>query len=265
MPSPPSQGGQGATVDVDFHSVVRSLCRCKSLQGVDPLEIERIFGEFVAECRRPLVGQRLQAGAIVTNSGDHIESLLFIQHGVVVAWQIPVSTLETPYLLGEHELLTGMGYWMATYSAYTDAQLVHLPIALMRRVLQRTPEVPRNIQQALYARISRYYWTSLATSGTNKSKVAAALVSRLALDDRDVAGERDVIVHMSQKELCRLTNTSRPGVSKGLKELVDDGVVSLKRPSYMTGEMIIRSVDALKDEAYRSFREDVLERLPHLL
>jgi len=70
---------------------------------------------------------------------------------------------------------------------------------------------------------------------------------------------------MSQKELCRLTNTSRPGVSRGLKELVDDGLVGLKSAAYMTGAMVIRDVDRLKDEAYSSFREDVLARLPSLL
>ena len=262
VPRPGSAAGP--VVEVEPHAAVRALCRCKTFLGVDARKMEKLFVEHVAH-HRPLASERLVAGSIFTHSGERLDDLFFIQGGVVVAWQIPVSTLETPYLLGEYELLTAMPQWMATYSAYTDAQLLRLPADLMRRVLQSNPEVRRNIRRALYTRIGRYYWTSLATSGTNKSKVAAALVSRLALEDRDVAGDHDVTINISQKELCRLTNTSRPGVSKGLKELVDDGLVALQRPSYMTGDMIIRSVDALKEEAYRSFRDDVLERLPTLL
>ncbi|MBM3466178.1 MAG: winged helix-turn-helix domain-containing protein, partial [Armatimonadetes bacterium] len=72
-------------------------------------------------------------------------------------------------------------------------------------------------------------------------------------------------LNMSQKDLCRLTNTSRPGVSKGLKELITDGVLEMKSELYMTGRITVRDVDRLKDAAYSAFREDVLGRLPSLL
>jgi CRP-like cAMP-binding protein len=250
---------------VDTYGAVRALCRCNTFRGADPVQVEALFHEYLKEHGGTLSAEALAAGDVVATSGERLDDLLFIQHGTVVAWQVPVSTLETPYLLGEQELLTGMSHWMATYSAYTETRLVRLPLALLRRVLQASPEVPRNIQRALFTRISRYYWTSLATSGTNRSKVAAALVSRLALDDLDAAGGRDLVLNIMQKDLCRLTNTSRPGVSKGLKELIEMKVVSMKSASYMTGRIVIHDVDRLKDEAYSSFREDVLTRLPDLL
>jgi len=253
----------GFTVDVPL--TVRSLCRCSAFQGVDPQDVLRLVMRYYGEGRGPMEAESLAEGDLVVSSGERVASLVFIQQGTIVAWQVPVSTLETPYLLGEHELLAGMTHWMATYSAYTRAQVVRLPLDLMQGLVEQHPEVRRNLQRGLFTRISRYYWTSLAVSGTNRSKVAAALVSRLALQEQDAAGGRDLMLNMSQKDLCRLTNTSRPGVSKGLKELITDGVLEMKSELYMTGRITVRDVDRLKDAAYSAFREDVLGRLPSLL
>ena len=72
-------------------------------------------------------------------------------------------------------------------------------------------------------RMARFYWTSLATSGSTASRVAAALVSRLALEDEDHGENRSILIR--QKDLVRLTTLSRSAVADGLSDLVRSGAI----------------------------------------
>ena len=83
----------------------------------------------------------------------------------------------------------------------------------MRLVLDRIPRVRDRMHQLVMRRLARFYWTSLATSGTPSSRVAAALVSRLALMGNDYGEDRTIEV--KQKDLARLTTMSRSAVADG--------------------------------------------------
>ena len=84
------------------------------------------------------------------------------------------------------------------------------------------------MHQLVTRRLARFYWTSLATSSTPSSRVAAALVSRLALEGDDHGEDRTIEV--KQRDPARLTAMSRSAVADGLAALTCDArksVVSL--------------------------------------
>ena len=96
--------------------------------------------------------------------------------------------------------------------------MVRIPKSVMTRVADELPSVRERMHELVMRRLARYYWVSLATSGAPGSRVAAALVSRLALEDRDFGVDRRIAVR--QTDIARLTTMSRSGVSVGLAELV---------------------------------------------
>ncbi len=88
------------------------------------------------------------------------------------------------------------------------------------------------------------------------SRVAAALVSRLALEDLDFGADRRVVVR--QKDIARLTTMSRSAVAAGLAELAEANVIRwAARPgARFAGEVLAPDVDLLNEHAF----QDVWER-----
>lgn len=233
------------------------LCRCRAFEGVKPDLVERVL----AQSRAALVMRHLSASAEpIVRSGDPLEYLLFIQHGTIVPWQYPYSELSEPFLLGEHEVLLSEDQptWVGNYSAVVDSVVVEIPVAAVRQMLKEIDGVRVNMNRLVLRRLARFYWTSLSTTGTNESKVAAALVSRLALRGEDAGTDRELDI--TQKELVRLTAMSRTGVSEGLARLSDDGLIRVEQlrgeKRYITGRLGIPDVTQLKQRAF----SDVLDR-----
>ena len=104
-------------------------------------------------------------------------------------------------------------------------------------------------------RLARFYWTSLATSGSPCPRVAAALVSRLVLSGDDHGGDRRIVV--KQKDLARLTTLSRSAVADGLGELLRMQAIRLggDRSPRFTGVVLVPDVNRLKDHAFADVRE----------
>ena len=100
---------------------------------------------------------------------------------------------------------------MANYSAVTESIIVGIPVDVMQLVLDRLPSVQDRMHQLVMRRLARFYWTSLATSGTPSARVAAALVSRLVLEGDDYGEDRTIVI--KQKDLARLTTMSRSAVA----------------------------------------------------
>ncbi len=247
---PLSCGVSGALMPVDIHEFVRALTSYPAFHGVSADQLAQALQkpeielsvDFVEASVKPLV-----------RSGDPVEDLIFIRHGTVVPWQYPYSELEFPFLLGEHEVLLepDQPQWVANYSAVTESLIVRIPVPVMRHVLDTLPEVGRNMELLVLRRLSRFYWTSLSTTGTPESKVAAALISRLASEGEDAGTGKNVTIQ--QKDLIRLTAASRAVVSQGVQTLFDRGVIDvegLDRPRpYYSGEVRVAHVDRLKEEA----------------
>ncbi len=242
---------------VEVAGFAQLLCRCRAFDGIDPDEVERLL----AESRAALRMRHLPASPEpIVRSGDQLDHLLFIQHGTIVPWQYPYSELSEPFLLGEHEVLLAEDAptWVANYSAVVDSVVVEIPVRAVQRILSEVEGVRANMNRLVLRRLARFYWTSLSTTGTSDSKIAAALVSRLALRGEDAGTDHEIDI--TQKELVRLTAMSRTGVSEGLARLSDAGLIVSERlrgeKRYITGRLEIPNVSLLKDHAF----SDVLNR-----
>ena len=244
---------------VEIAGFAQALARCLDFETVDPPELE----DVLADATEPLEMQYAEASADspLIRSGSLFTHLLFVQHGTVVPWQYPYSELEAPFLIGEHELLMDAERWVASYSAVTEAIVVWIPVGLMKLVVDRIPRVRDRMHQLVMRRLARFYWTSLATSGTPSSRVAAALISRLALEGND-HGE-DQAIPIRQKDLTRLTTMSRSAVADGLSILVKAHVIRLgdDRSSRFSGVVLVPDVDPLKDHAFAEIRDREIRSL----
>ena len=233
---------------VEIAGFAQSLARCLDFESVEPQELE----DALEEATEPLEMWYAEpsADSPLIRSGRQFTHLFFVQHGIVVPWQVPHSELAAPFLIGEHELLMDAERWVGSYSAVTEAIVVGIPVRVMRLVLDRIPRVRDRMHQLVMRRLARFYWTSLATSGTPSSRVAAALVSRLALMGSDY-GERRTI-EVRQKDLARLTTMSRSAVAIGLAALARATAIRLggDRPSRFAGVVVVPDVDLLKDHAF---------------
>lgn len=235
---------------IELAGFAQALSRCADFDGIaaDQLELalEEAGGQlqlqFVEASDEPLI-----------SSGERFDRVMFIQSGTVAPWQYPRAELKNPFLIGEHELLMGATRWVATYSAVESSVIVEIPVATMEVVLSRIPAVRDNMHRLVLRRLSRFYWTSLAITGSAASRVAAALVSRLALNDLDFGSDRRW--EISQGELARLTTMSRSAVADGLSEIARQGVISIEGSgNRFSGVILIPSVAELKNAAFDDVR-----------
>ena len=244
---------------VEIAGFAQALARCTDFDAIEPPELEVVLGEAT----EPLEMQYAQASADspLIRSGSLFTHMLFAQHGTVVPWQYPYSELEAPFLIGEHEFLMEAERWVASYSAVTGATVVWIPVGLMRHVVERLPRVGERMHELVMRRLARFYWTSLATSGTPSSRVAAALISRLALEGNDHGEHREIWIR--QKDLIRLTTMSRSAVADGLSSLLKAKAIGLggDRPSRFSGVVLVPEVDSLKDQAFAEVRDKDIRSL----
>ena len=244
---------------IEIAGFAQSLARCLDFETVEPQALETVL----SDATEPLAMEYVEASAEspLIQSGSLFTHLLFVQHGTVVPWQYPYSELDAPFLIGEHEFLMSAERWVASYSAVTEAIVVWIPVALIDLVVDRIPPVRDRMHQLVMRRLARFYWTSLATSGTSSSRVAAALVSRLALAGNDHGGERSIPIR--QKDLTRLTTMSRSAVADGLAALVRADVIQLGGPSSsrFSGVVLVPDVGFLKDHAFAEVRDKEIRSL----
>ena len=245
---------------VEIVGFAQALARCLHFETVDPADLEKAL----SDAGEPLELRFVEpsADAPLIRSGSKFTHLMFVQHGTVVPWQYPYSELAAPYLIGEHEFLSDTERWVASYSAVTQAIVVDIPIGVMRLILERIPGVRDRMHQLVMRRLARFYWTSLATTGTPASRVAAALVSRLALKGTDYGENRKIPI--LQKDLIRLTTMSRSAVADGLGSLATEGAILLLNSHHsdrFAGEVTVPDVERLKYQAFAEVRDREIRSL----
>ena len=165
------------------------------------------------------------ADVALIQSGEPFRHLYFVQHGMIVPWQYPYSELSSPFLIGDHEFMMGAERWVASYSAATQTIVVAIPVATMRLAVERIPQIHAKMDLVLLRRMARYYWISLATNGSPAPRVAAALMSRLALNGKDHGCEREVTLR--QRDIVRLTVMSRSAVAGGISTLAAEELIRI--------------------------------------
>ncbi len=237
---------------VEIAGFAQALARCQVFEFVDPLELENAL----AAGREPLDTKFVDPSADVPliRSGDRFTHLYFLQHGTIATWQYPRSELLSPYLIGDHEFMMNAERWVASYSAVTRATLVGVPVATMALVARQIPKIQDQMSVLVLRRMARYYWISLATNGSPSSRVAAALVSRLALTGEDHGQVREINVR--QGDIVRLTVMSRSAVAAGISTLTSAGVISIgdDDSERFTGSVRVPDVGNLKEHALGEVR-----------
>ena len=238
---------------VRIDGFAQSLAQCLDFENVDSSELDAIL----ATTTKPLTMMHAApcAETPIIQSGAQFDHLLFVQHGTITPWTYPRSELKAPFLIGVHEFLGGSKRWIVSHSASTEVILVAIPVEVMTLIAEEIPGVRERMQHLVMRRLARFYWTSLATSGNSKSRVAAALVSRLALDEKDYGKGR--IITIKQKDLGRLTTLSRSAVADGLTDLTDSGAIRLGsgEETRYSGRVSVPDVDYLKDCAFSEVRK----------
>ena len=242
---------------VEIAGFAQALARCLDFDNVEPTELEDVLAKATEPLEMTFVEPSIELPVI--RSGARFNNLLFIQHGTIVPWTYPRSELNAPFLIGEHEFLAEAERWFVNYSAVTEATVVAIPVGVMRLIVEGIPRVRERMHQLVMLRLARFYWTSLATSGTPSSRVAAALVSRLALEGEDYGKQRTI--NILQKDLGRLTTLSRSAVADGLVALTESQVICLgnDRTARFSGLIVVPDVDCLKDHAFADIRDRAIE------
>ena len=236
--------------------IANALAGSPQMETVESADLEMAL----SDSDEPIETRFVEPSAVdpLIRSGSAFTHLLFVQSGTVVPWQHAFAELKAPFLIGDHEFLTGAERWIANYSAVTDATVVDIPLKVMGCILERNPSVMDRMHELVMRRLARFYWTSLAISGTPAPRVAAALISRLALEGNDHGEEK--IVEILQSDLARLTTMSRSGVADGLKELRDDKqAISFGRR--FSGMVRVPDVGRLKNEAFADVLDQAIRPL----
>lgn len=230
----------------------KGLVRCLDFDSVSAAELEGVLEARPETLELDYV--QPSANTPLIESGSAFTHLVFVQHGAVAPWQSPHSELEAPFLIGVHEFLMETDRWVGSYSAITEAAIVRIPRSVMEAVVTELPSVRERMHELLMRRLARFYWISLATSGPPMSRVAAALVSRLALEDLDFGRNRRIAI--KQKDLARLTTLSRTAAAVGLAELAEARAIAWGDGpgARFQGEVLVPDVGALKRQAFHDVR-----------
>ena len=243
---------------LELHGVAAALCLTADFKGAEPSAVELALQEAGGAVKLKFANEGV--GTPLVRSGEAFTHLLLVQSGIVVPWQQPRSELRRPFLIGIHELLMQSNRWVGTYSALTESTIVEIPHETLSHVLNLLPSVREQMLNLVLHRISRFYWTSLSTTGSPRTRVAAALVSRLAIHGEDFGRDRAIAIR--QLDLVRLTVLSRTAVANGLLSLEHSGLVEREGSSnarYFSGSVRVPDVDTLKDAAFADIRANVVE------
>ena len=238
---------------IEIAGFAQALARCQAFESVDAGKLE----DALSGGEEPLEMLFVEPSADVAliRSGEPFKHLYFVQHGMIVSWQYPYSNLSSPFLIGDHEFMMGAKRWVASYSAATQATVVAIPVATMRLIVERIPQILAEMYLVLLRRLAHYYWITLATNGSPAPRVAAALVSRLALRGEDHGCEREITLR--QRDIVRLTVMSRSAVAGGISTLTSADLIRTGDDSgeRYSGLVHVPDVGRLKDYALGEVRE----------
>ena len=238
---------------IEIAGFAKALAQCQAFRSVDPAELEKALSRGQEPLEMSVVEP--SADIALIRSGEPFNHLYFVQHGMIVPWQYPYSDLSSPFLIGDHEFMMGAKRWVASYSAATPATVIAIPVATMRLTVESIPQIRAEMYLVLLRRLARYYWITLAISGSPAQRVAAALISRLALMGEDHGCEREITLR--QREIVRLTAMSRSAVAGGISTLTAGDLIRIGDDSSdrFSGSVHVPDVDGLKDYALGEVRE----------
>jgi len=198
------------------------------------------------------VSRRFAAGEVVFREGDGGETCYIVRSGLARAVRqhsdgrsITLSHFGAGDIFGELAMFDAEPR-SATVDVIEELEVVAIPGRDMQRLMREHPEIAVKLIAALAQRL-RATNERLARQSfqTVQSRVAAVLAQMVAAARRDNAGDRDVVVALTQADLAKLAGSSRESASRFLATLERAGVITQGR-----GRLTVHDPDALEGYVY---------------
>jgi CRP/FNR family cyclic AMP-dependent transcriptional regulator len=208
-------------------AAIELLRRVPLFSGLDEGDLERISAVAIARA--------FPKGVRVFHEGDRSDTCYIVSEGDLRVTRehsdgraIALATLSRGDIFGELAMLDGEAR-SASVEALSDAELLALSAADMRRLLAEHPDITLKLVAALTRRVRETNERISRQSFQTVPSRVAGVLSQLIAEEASEEVPQDVTVRMTQADLAQLAGTSRESVSRFLATLERAGVVRVGR------------------------------------
>lgn len=208
-------------------SIVALLRRVPLFSELSTEEVERIS--------RVAVPRTYPKGVRVFHEGDRSDACYIVRAGDLRVTRehpdgraIALATLGPGDIFGELAMLDGEAR-SASVEALSDCELLALPAADVRGLLQGSTEITVKLVVALTRRLREANERVARQSFQTVPSRVAGVLSQLIAEEAPLEGRDGVTIRMNQADLAQLAGTSRESVSRFLAVLERAGVVRVGR------------------------------------
>lgn len=208
-------------------SIVTLLRRVPLFSELSTEEVERIS--------RVAVPRTYPKGVRVFHEGDRSDACYIVRAGDLRVTRehpdgraIALATLGPGDIFGELAMLDGEAR-SASVEALSDCELLALPAADVRGLLQGSTEITVKLVVALTRRLREANERVARQSFQTVPSRVAGVLSQLIAEEAPLEGRDGVTIRMNQADLAQLAGTSRESVSRFLAVLERAGVVRVGR------------------------------------
>jgi CRP/FNR family transcriptional regulator len=208
-------------------------------QSVELLSRVPLFSELsrdeLERISRVSVARSFPAGVRVFHEGDRSDACYLVRSGDLRVTRehpdgraIALATLGPGDLFGELAMLDGEAR-SASVETLSDAELLALPAADVRRLLADHPEISVKLIAALTRRLRETNERVARQSFQTVPSRVAGVLTQLIAEESTPDGRQGITIRMTQADLAQLAGTSRESVSRFLATLERAGVVQVGR------------------------------------
>jgi CRP-like cAMP-binding protein len=194
-----------------------------------------LSGEELERISRVSVARSFPAGVRVFHEGDRSDACYLVRRGDLRVTRehpdgraITLATLGPGDIFGELAMLDGQAR-SASVETLTEAELLALPAADVRRLLFDRPEISVKLIAALTKRLRDTNERVARQSFQTVPSRVAGVLNQLIAEESAAAGHQGITIRMTQSDLAQLAGTSRESVSRFLAILERAGVVKVGR------------------------------------
>ena len=197
------------------------------------------------------VPRSYERGEVLFREGDRGDTCFVIRSGAVRITRtsggrtITLAEMRVGEMFGELAMFD-REVRSATVEAIEPTTAVALLAGDLRRVLLEHPEVAVKMLGSLTRRLrAANEQVARQSFDTVAGRVARALLAQVEARRRDGAGERDVLVEITQSDIAQLAGSSRESASRFLAELERAGILTTGR-----GKVTVHDPAALRNYIY---------------
>jgi CRP/FNR family cyclic AMP-dependent transcriptional regulator len=187
------------------------------------------------EISRVAVPRSYPKGVRVFHEGDRSDACYIVRSGDLRVTRehpdgraIALATLGPGDIFGELAMLDGEAR-SASVEALSESELLALPAADVRRLLQGSSEITVKLVVALTRRLREANERIARQSFQTVPSRVAGVLSQLIAEEAPLEGREGVTIRMTQADLAQLAGTSRESVSRFLAILERAHVVRVGR------------------------------------